>query len=266
MSGTLAEKVWDAHVVRRSEGEPDLLYIDLHLLHEVTSPQAFDGLRLAGRKVRRPELTLATEDHNVPTTPGPITDLVSRTQVETLRRNCEEFGVRLFPMGDAEQGIVHVVGPQRGLTQPGMTIVCGDSHTSTHGAFGALAFGIGTSEVEHVLATQTLPLKPFKTMAINVEGELQTGVTAKDIVLAVIARIGTGRRSGLRPRVPRERHPRAVHGGADDGLQHVHRGGGPRRHDRAGRDHPRVPQGSPARARRCRLGRRRGRLGPPAQR
>ena len=192
MSGTLAEKVWDAHVVRRSEGEPDLLYIDLHLLHEVTSPQAFDGLRLAGRKVRRPDLTLATEDHNVPTTPGPITDLVSRTQVETLRRNCEEFGVRLFPMGDAEQGIVHVVGPQRGLSQPGMTIVCGDSHTSTHGAFGALAFGIGTSEVEHVLATQTLPLKPFKTMAINVEGELQTGVTAKDIVLAVIARIGTG--------------------------------------------------------------------------
>lgn len=192
MSGTLAEKVWDAHVVRRSEGEPDLLYIDLHLLHEVTSPQAFDGLRLAGRKVRRPDLTLATEDHNVPTTPGPITDLVSRTQVETLRRNCEEFGVRLFPMGDAEQGIVHVVGPQRGLTQPGMTIVCGDSHTSTHGAFGALAFGIGTSEVEHVLATQTLPLKPFKTMAINIEGELRPGVTAKDVVLAVIAKIGTG--------------------------------------------------------------------------
>jgi len=192
VSGTLAEKVWDAHVVRRSEGEPDLLYIDLHLLHEVTSPQAFDGLRLAGRKVRRPDLTLATEDHNVPTTPGPITDLVSRTQVETLRRNCEEFGVRLFPMGDAEQGIVHVVGPQLGLTQPGMTIVCGDSHTSTHGAFGALAFGIGTSEVEHVLATQTLPLKPFRTMAINVEGELQPGVTAKDIVLAVIAKIGTG--------------------------------------------------------------------------
>jgi len=192
VSGTLAEKVWDAHVVRRAEGEPDLLYIDLHLVHEVTSPQAFDGLRLAGRPVRRPDLTLATEDHNVPTTPGPITDLVSRTQVETLRRNCEEFGVRLFPMGDAEQGIVHVVGPQRGLTQPGMTIVCGDSHTSTHGAFGALAFGIGTSEVEHVLATQTLPLKPFRTMAINVEGQLQPGVTAKDIVLAVIAKIGTG--------------------------------------------------------------------------
>ena len=161
-------------------------------LHEVTSPQAFDGLRLAGRPVRRTDLTLATEDHNVPTTPGPITDPVSRTQVETLRRNCAEFGVRLYPMGDAEQGIVHVVGPQLGLTQPGMTIVCGDSHTSTHGAFGALAFGIGTSEVEHVLATQTLPLKPFRTMAVTVEGELQPGVTAKDIVLAVIARIGTG--------------------------------------------------------------------------
>ncbi|HET7278512.1 MAG TPA: 3-isopropylmalate dehydratase large subunit [Dermatophilaceae bacterium] len=192
MPGTLAEKVWNSHVVRRADGEPDLLYIDLHLLHEVTSPQAFDGLRLAGRKVRRTDLTLATEDHNVPTTPGPITDLVSKTQVETLRRNCDEFGIRLFPMGDVEQGIVHVVGPQRGLTQPGMTIVCGDSHTSTHGAFGALAFGIGTSEVEHVLATQTLPLKPFKTMAVNVEGELSEGVTAKDIVLAVVAKIGTG--------------------------------------------------------------------------
>jgi 3-isopropylmalate/(R)-2-methylmalate dehydratase large subunit len=192
MAATLAEKVWESHVVHRGEGEPDLLYIDLHLLHEVTSPQAFDGLRQAGRPVRRPDLTLATEDHNVPTTPGPITDPVSRTQVETLRRNCEEFGVTLYPMGDAEQGIVHVVGPQLGLTQPGMTIVCGDSHTSTHGAFGALAFGIGTSEVEHVLATQTLPLKPFKTMAVTVEGELAPGVTAKDIVLAVIAKIGTG--------------------------------------------------------------------------
>jgi len=192
MAGTLAEKVWEAHVVRRAEGEPDLLYIDLHLLHEVTSPQAFDGLRLEGRKVRRPDLTLATEDHNVPTTPGPITDPVSRTQVETLRRNCEEFGVRLYPMGDADQGIVHVVGPQLGLTQPGMTVVCGDSHTSTHGAFGALAFGIGTSEVEHVLATQTLPLKPFRTLAVNVDGTLPAGVTAKDVVLAVIARIGTG--------------------------------------------------------------------------
>ncbi|HEY9493898.1 MAG TPA: 3-isopropylmalate dehydratase large subunit [Intrasporangium sp.] len=192
MSGTLAEKVWEAHVVRRAEGEPDLLYIDLHLLHEVTSPQAFDGLRLAGRPVRRPDLTLATEDHNVPTTPGPITDPVSKVQVDTLRRNCAEFGIRLYSMGDVEQGIVHVVGPQLGLTQPGTTVVCGDSHTSTHGAFGALAFGIGTSEVEHVLATQTLPLKPFRTMAVNVRGRLGEGVTAKDIVLAVIAKIGTG--------------------------------------------------------------------------
>lgn len=192
MARTLAEKVWADHVVRQAEGEPDLLYIDLHLLHEVTSPQAFEGLRLTGRTVRRPDLTLATEDHNVPTTPGPITDLVSRTQVETLRANCAEFGVRLFPMGDADQGIVHVVGPQLGLTQPGMTVVCGDSHTSTHGAFGALAFGIGTSEVEHVLATQTLPLAPFRTMAVTVVGQLRPGVTAKDVILAVIASIGTG--------------------------------------------------------------------------
>ncbi|MEJ7647823.1 MAG: 3-isopropylmalate dehydratase large subunit [Nakamurella sp.] len=194
MGRTLAEKVWEAHVVHRAEGEPDLLYIDLHLIHEVTSPQAFDGLRQTGRPVRRTDLTLATEDHNVPTIGInlPIADEVSRTQVDTLRKNCAEFGVRLFPMGDAEQGIVHVVGPQRGLTQPGMTIVCGDSHTSTHGAFGALAFGIGTSEVEHVLATQTLPLKPFRTMAITVDGDVPDGVTAKDIILAVIAKIGTG--------------------------------------------------------------------------
>jgi 3-isopropylmalate/(R)-2-methylmalate dehydratase large subunit len=197
---TLAQKVWDAHVVRQVDGEPDLLYIDLHLVHEVTSPQAFDGLRLAGRQVRRPDLTIATEDHNVPTTwprgqantALSIADPVSRTQVETLRRNCEEFGIRLFPMGDAEQGIVHIIGPQLGLTQPGTTVVCGDSHTSTHGAFGALAFGIGTSEVEHVLATQTLPLRPFKTMAITVDGVLRAGVTAKDLILAVIAKIGTG--------------------------------------------------------------------------
>jgi 3-isopropylmalate/(R)-2-methylmalate dehydratase large subunit len=194
MGRTLAEKVWDAHVVRRAEGEPDLLYIDLHLLHEVTSPQAFDGLRTAGRAVRRPDLTLATEDHNIPTLDldKPIADPVSREQIETLRRNCAEFGVRLHPMGDVEQGIVHVVGPQLGLTQPGMTVVCGDSHTSTHGAFGALAFGIGTSEVEHVLATQTLPLRPFRTMAVTVDGRLPDGVTAKDLILAVIARIGTG--------------------------------------------------------------------------
>jgi 3-isopropylmalate/(R)-2-methylmalate dehydratase large subunit len=194
MSGTLAEKLWESHVVRRADGEPDLLYVDLHLVHEVTSPQAFDGLRLAGRAVRRPDLTLATEDHNVPTLAidQPIADPVSRIQVETLRRNCAEFGLRLHPMGDREQGIVHVIGPQLGLTQPGMTIVCGDSHTSTHGAFGALAFGIGTSEVEHVLATQTLPLRPLKTMAVTVEGRLPTGVTSKDVILALIARIGTG--------------------------------------------------------------------------
>jgi 3-isopropylmalate/(R)-2-methylmalate dehydratase large subunit len=190
---TLAQKVWESHLVRRATGEPDLLYIDLHLLHEVTSPQAFDGLRQAGRGVRRPDLTVATEDHNVPTdsVSWPIVDAVSRVQVETLRRNCADFGVRLFPMGDEDQGIVHVIGPQLGLTQPGMTIVCGDSHTSTHGALGALAFGIGTSEVEHVLATQTLALMPFKTMAVTVNGTLAPGVTAKDLILAVIARIGT---------------------------------------------------------------------------
>ncbi len=194
MGRTLAEKVWDDHVVRSAAGEPDLLYIDLHLVHEVTSPQAFDGLRAAGRPVRRLDLTVATEDHNIPTidVDKPIADPVSRAQVEALRKNCAEFGVPLYSLGNVEQGIVHVVGPQMGLTQPGMTIVCGDSHTSTHGAFGALAFGIGTSEVEHVLATQTLPLKPFKTMAINVDGDLPEGVSAKDIILAVIAKIGTG--------------------------------------------------------------------------
>lgn len=194
MGRTLAEKVWDAHVVRRAEGEPDLLYIDMHLTHEVTSPQAFDALRAAGRSVRRTDLTLATEDHNVPTldVDKPIADPVSRAQVDALRVNAEEFGIPLYSLGHIEQGIVHVVGPQLGITQPGMTIVCGDSHTSTHGAFGALAFGIGTSEVEHVLATQTLPLNKFKTMAITVNGELPSDVSAKDLILAVIARIGTG--------------------------------------------------------------------------
>jgi 3-isopropylmalate/(R)-2-methylmalate dehydratase large subunit len=192
---TLAEKVWNDHLVAKGEnGAPDLLFIDLHLIHEVTSPQAFDGLRLAGRSVRRPDLTIATEDHNTPTIDidKPIADPTSRTQIEALRHNAKEFGIRIHSLGDVEQGIVHVVGPQLGLTMPGITVVCGDSHTSTHGAFGALAMGIGTSEVEHVLATQTLPLKPFKTMAINVEGTLRTGVTAKDIILAVIAKIGTG--------------------------------------------------------------------------
>jgi len=204
MGRTLAQKIWDSRVVHHAEGEPDLLYIDLHLIHEVTSPQAFDGLRLAGRTVRRPDLTVATEDHNVPTMgvtgpglpligPGsPVTDPVSRVQVEALRKNCAEFGISLYPMGDAGQGIVHVISPQQGLTQPGMIIVCGDSHTSTHGAFGALAFGIGTSEVEHVLATQTLPQQQPGQMAVNVTGELPYGVTAKDLILAVIARIGTG--------------------------------------------------------------------------
>ncbi len=191
---TLAEKVWDEHVVRSADGEPDLLFIDLHLIHEVTSPQAFDGLRLAGRHVRRPDLTIATEDHNVPTIDWdkPIADPVSRTQVETLRRNAEEFGVRLHPLGDKEQGIVHIIGPQLGLTQPGMTIVCGDSHTSTHGAFGAIAFGIGTSEVEHVLATQTLMQTRPRTMAVTVNGSLPDGVTAKDLVLTLITHTGTG--------------------------------------------------------------------------
>jgi 3-isopropylmalate/(R)-2-methylmalate dehydratase large subunit len=195
MGTTLAEKLWNDHLVRKgTDGAPDLIYIDLHMCHEVTSPQAFEGLRLAGRQVRRTDLTIATEDHNTPTLniDLPIADETSRIQINTLRTNAEEFGVRIHSLGDADQGVVHVVGPQLGLTMPGMTVVCGDSHTSTHGAFGALAFGIGTSEVENVLATQTLPLKPFKTMAINVDGVLPRGTTAKDIILAVIAKIGTG--------------------------------------------------------------------------
>ena len=191
---TLSEKVWDAHVVSREPGEPDLLFIDLHLVHEVTSPQAFDGLRLSGRSVRHPELTVATEDHNVPTsdTHLEIADPISRKQVETLRANCAEFGITLHPMNTPGQGIVHIIGPEQGLTLPGMTVVCGDSHTSTHGAFGALAFGIGTSEVEHVLATQTLPQAAAKTLAITVDGELPVGSTAKDVILAILGRIGTG--------------------------------------------------------------------------
>ncbi len=194
MARTLSEKVWDDHVVRTAAGEPDLLFIDLHLVHEVTSPQAFDGLRQAGRPMRRPDLTLATEDHNTPTLDidKPIADPVSKLQVDTLRRNAEEFGIRIHSLGDLDQGVVHIIGPQLGVTQPGMTIVCGDSHTSTHGAFGALAFGIGTSEVEHVLATQTLPQAKPRTMAVNVREELTAGVTAKDLVLALIAQVGTG--------------------------------------------------------------------------
>ncbi len=188
---TLAEKVWERHVVHRADGEPDLLYVDLHLVHEVTSPQAFESLRMHERTVRRPDLTVATMDHNVPTTDGPVTDEISARQMQALQANADEFGVTLYPWGAAGQGIVHVIGPEMGYTQPGMTIVCGDSHTSTHGAFGALAFGIGTSEVEHVLATQTLPQHPAKTMAVTVEGELPDGVSAKDIILAIINRIGT---------------------------------------------------------------------------
>ena len=191
---TLSQKVWDAHLVSQEPGEPDLLFIDLHLVHEVTSPQAFDGLRLAGRTVRHPELTVATEDHNVPTTDTnlPIADPISRKQIETLRANCAEFAITLHPMNTPGQGIVHIIGPEQGLTLPGMTIVCGDSHTSTHGAFGALAFGIGTSEVEHVLATQTLPQQGAKTLAITVDGDLPHGSTAKDVILAILGRIGTG--------------------------------------------------------------------------
>jgi 3-isopropylmalate/(R)-2-methylmalate dehydratase large subunit len=198
MTRTLSQKVWETHLVRRQEGEPDLLYIDLHLIHEVTSPQAFDGLRLAGRTVRRPDLTVATMDHNVPTEniDQPVADPVSGRQMEALAKNCAEFGIRLFPMGDPGQGIVHVIGPQLGLTQPGLTIVCGDSHTSTHGAFGALAFGIGTSEVEHVLATQTWSQQRPGTMAVTVEGELPAGVTAKDVILGIIGRIGTSGGAG----------------------------------------------------------------------
>src|SRR5712691_5740369 len=189
---TLFEKIWDAHVVREAAGESTLLYIDLHLIHEVTSAQAFEGLRLAGRRVRRPDLSLATMDHNVPTEPGPVTDPLARAQLDALRTNCEEFGVPLYETGSGREGIVHVIGPELGVTQPGMTIVCGDSHTSTHGAFGALAFGIGTTEVEHVLATQCLPRTRPKAMRIGYRGELRFGVTPKDVILGTIGRIGVG--------------------------------------------------------------------------
>lgn len=195
---TMFEKIWDAHVVREASGEPSILYIDLHLVHEVTSPQAFDGLRLAGRKLRHPELTIATLDHNVPTRDRllPIADPISRQQVEALTNNCEEFGIELFDLRNENQGIVHVIGPELGLTRPGLTIVCGDSHTSTHGAVGALAFGIGTSEVEHVLATQCLQQSKPKTMEIRVDGQLRPGVTPKDVILAIIGKIGVGGAAG----------------------------------------------------------------------
>ena len=243
MTARLFDKVWDRHVVASPEGEPALLFIDLHLVHEVTSPQAFEGLELAGRKVRRPDLTLATMDHDVPTIglDKPIADPLAAEQIERLKRNCAEHGVTLHALGSIEQGIVHVIGPQLGLTQPGMTIVCGDSHTSTHGAFGALAFGIGTSEVEHVLATQTLRQVKPKAMAVTVDGELPPECTAKDLVLGDHPRARRGRRGRLGHRVPRRGHPQAVDGRPDDGLQHVHRGRRAGWHDRAGRHDDRLP-------------------------
>ena len=247
---TLPEKVWERHVVHH-DADADLLYIDLHLVHEVTSPQAFDGLRLNGRTVRRPDLTVATEDHNVPTEhiDRPIADPISAKQIQVLRENTAEFGIRNFPMGDPGQGIVHVIGPEQGRTLPGMTIVCGDSHTATHGAFGALAFGIGTSEVEHVLATQTLPQARPRWMSVTVEGSVQPGVTAKDIILAIIGTIGTGGGIGHVIEYRGSAIRGAVDGGPDDGVQHEHRGRGQGRDDRAGRHDVRVPAG-PRRTRR----------------
>ncbi len=261
--------MWDDHLVVKGEnGEPDLIYIDLHLVHEVTSPQAFDGLRAEGRPLRRLDLTIATEDHNTPTLDidKPIADLTSRTQIETLRRNAEEFGVRLHSLGDKEQGIVHVVGPQLGLTMPGITVVCGDSHTSTHGAFGAMAFGIGTSEVEHVMATQTLPLKPFKTMAITVEGTLKPGRDREGHHPRRHREDRHRRRSGLRARIPRQRDPRPLDGGAHDDLQHVDRGRRPRGHGRPRRDDVRVREGQAARSAGSGLGGRRRLLAHPSHR
>ncbi len=268
MSRTLSEKVWERHVVHRAEGEPDLLYVDLHLVHEVTSPQAFDGLRLHGRTVRRPDLTVSTIDHNNPTTSRdrPVEDPVSAKQMEVLARNCAEFGIQLYGMGDPGRGIVHVIGPEHGLTQPGLTIVCGDSHTSTHGAFGALAFGIGTSEVEHVLATQTLPQVKPGTMAITVDGSLGAGVTAKDLVLSDHRPHRHRRRDRLDHRVPRLGDPVALDGGPDDGVQHVDRSRRPGRHGRSRRHDVRLSRGPPVRAGREGLGARARRLARPADR
>ena len=225
MARTLFEKLWCDHVVDEKPGRPALLYIDCHLVHEVTSPQAFDGLRLAGRQVRRPDLTFATMDHNVPTwtRSRPLEDPVSKAQMDALAENCREFGVALYDLDSPEQGIVHVIGPELGLTQPGMTVVCGDSHTATHGAFGALAFGIGTSEVEHVLATQCLLQFKPKTMEIRINGSPSAGVASKDVILYVIRRIGTAGGHWLRHRVHGQADPRHEHGRADDDLQHVDR-------------------------------------------
>ena len=256
MGKTLPEKVWERHLVHSAPDEPDLLYIDLHLVHEVTSPQAFDGLRLSGRTVRRPDLTIATEDHNVPTEniDQPIADPISAKQIDTLRVNTAEFGITNFPMGDPNQGIVHVIGPEQGRTLPGMTIVCGDSHTATHGAFGALAFGIGTSEVEHVLATQTLPQQRPKWMSVTVDGDLQPGVTAKDVILAILGEIGTGGGIGHVIEYRGLGDPGTVDGRPHDGVQHVDRGRREGRDDRTRRHHVRVPEGSRPRTERCRRG------------
>ena len=255
---TLFDKIWESHLAHRQEDGICLLYVDRHLVHEVTSPQAFEGLRLAGRKVHRPQATLAVADHNVPTTDRSrgIQEPESRIQVETLEKNCADFGVPYFSMDDIRQGIVHIIGPEQGMTQPGMVIVCGDSHTATHGAFGALAFGIGTSEVEHVLATQTLIQQPAKNMRITVEGDLPFGVTAKDLILAIIAKIGTAGGTGHVIEYAGEGDPRPFHGRAHDGLQHDHRGRRPRRADRPGRDDLRLSQGPPhgAQGRRLRAG------------
>ncbi len=239
---TLFDKIWDEHIVDRLPDGTCILYIDRHLVHEVTSPQAFEGLRIAGRRVRRPDATIAVADHNIPTTDrrAGIAEPESRLQVETLERNVAEFGVPYFPVLDARQGIVHIIGPEQGISLPGTTIVCGDSHTSTHGALGALAFGIGTSEVEHVLATQTLLQKPAKNMLVRVDGALGFGCTAKDIVLAIIGPIGTAGGTGHVIEYAGSAIAGARHGRADDGLQHVDRGRGARRHDRAGRHHVRL--------------------------
>ena len=245
MGKTLPEKVWDRHLVHSTEGEPELLYIDLHLVHEVTSPQAFDGLRLSGRGVRRPDLTIATEDHNVPTEniDQPIADPISAKQIDTLRVNTAEFGITNFPMGDPNQGIVHVIGPEQGRTMPGMTIVCGDSHTATHGAFGAIAFGIGTSEVEHVLATQTLPQSRPKWMSVTVDGDLQPGVTAKDVILAILGEIGTSGGIGHIIEYRGSAIQRTLDGRPHDRLQHVDRGRRQGRSHRSRPDHVRLPRG-----------------------
>ena len=232
---SLFDKLWDSHVVWHEEPQPALLYIDLHMVHEVTSPQAFEGLRLAGRKVRRPDLTFGTIDHNVPTTTAErfnILDPIAAQQINTLRQNCREFGIHLADIDSPETGIVHVIGPEQGVTHPGKTIVCGDSHTSTHGAFGALAFGIGTSEVEHVLATQTLQQKRPKSMLVNVTGALPAGVTAKDLALGIIHQIGTDGGTGYAIEYAGPAIRRALHGGPHDAVQHGHRERRPRRHDR----------------------------------